>query len=277
MICSLPYVEQDSETSPGPYARLYDDLPRDPSQLREIVSRLIIHVSRTASYGVSPNTPMPRDTLPVADRLKLTQALSSGSLTKNRAADKRSFGTCRDYALLLCSMFRHQLIPARVRCGFATYFTTGHYEDHWICEYWSGNAMRWTRIDAQLDEVHRDHLSINFDCADLQGDAFVSAGQAWKLAGSGKVSPDAFGHGDSKGWWFLRINVHRDLLALTNQYVSRWDTWRLSTPRTKVLNSADFAFVDQLVEKSEAVDLGTGQFGLLKATASSCQIPPWHS
>jgi hypothetical protein len=123
VICSPFYAEQDAGTSPGQYADLYDDLPRDPSQLREIVSHLIIHVSQAASYDVPPDTPMSRDTLPVADRLKLTQVLSSGSLMKMRAADKRSFGTCRDYALLLCSMCRHQSIPARVRCGFATYFT----------------------------------------------------------------------------------------------------------------------------------------------------------
>src|SRR5262245_25048482 len=122
MICLPSYAEQDPATSPGPYVGLYDDLPRDPSQLREIVSRLIIHVSWVANYGVSPNTPMPRDTLPVADRLRLSQVLSSGSLLKDRATGERSFGTCRDYALVICSMLRHQSIPARVRCGFATYF-----------------------------------------------------------------------------------------------------------------------------------------------------------
>jgi hypothetical protein len=275
VICSPFYAEQDG-TSPGQYADLYDDLPRDPSQLREIVSHLIIHVSQAASYDVPPDTPMSRDTLPVADRLKLTQVLSSGSLMKMRAADKRSFGTCRDYALLLCSMCRHQSIPARVRCGFATYFTAGFYHDHWICEYWSEKA-RWTRVDAQLDEVHCDHLSRKFDCADLKHDAFVSAGQAWKLARNGRVSPDAFGHGDAKGWWFLRVNVHRDLFALTNQYMSRWDTWRLSTPMTRVLSPADLASVDRLVEMSETIDREADQFGVVKATASKCQIPPWQS
>jgi hypothetical protein len=276
VICSPSYAKQDPATSPGPYVGLYDDLPLDPSRFREIVSRLIIHVSWAASYGVPPNMPMPRGTLPVVDRLKLTQDLSSGSLLRERAANERSFGTCRDYALVLCSMLRHRSIPARVRCGFATYFPAGPYEDHWICEYWSGNAKRWTRLDAQLDDFHRDHLSISFDCADLTYDAFVSAGQAWKLARGGTVSAEAFGHGDSKGWWFLRINAYRDLLALTNQYMSRWDTWRLSTATTKILSPADMTAVDQLVEKSEAVDLKMDHFAVLEATASTCQIPPWE-
>jgi hypothetical protein len=277
VICSPHYTQQDAATSPGPYAALYDDLPRDPAQLRDIVSRLIVHVSRAASYGLPSGTPMSRDTLVVADRLKLTQALSCGSLLDHRAADKRSFGTCRDFALVLCSMLRHQSVPARIRCGFATYFTAGPYQDHWICEYWSASASRWIRLDAQLDAPQRDRLAITCDCGDLQDEAFVSAGQAWTLARSGRVSPEAFAHGDAGGWWFLRVNVHRDLFALTNQCMSRWDSWRLSTPATKALRPADMAAVDRLVAQSEAIDLATGQFGALKATAARCQVPPWQS
>src|SRR5207253_875968 len=133
-----------------------------------------------------------------------------------------------------------------------------------ICEYWSDKAKRWIQADAQLDDVHRDHLPINFDCTDLGDDAFIAAGQAWKLARSGKVSPDAFGHADARGFWFLRVNVHRDLLALTNQYMSRWDTWRLSTPASKVLSPAEMASADRLAEQSEAIDLNSGEFDRLK-------------
>jgi hypothetical protein len=45
VICSPSYAKQDPATSPGPYVGLYDDLPLDPSQLREIVSRLVIHTT----------------------------------------------------------------------------------------------------------------------------------------------------------------------------------------------------------------------------------------
>jgi hypothetical protein len=46
---------------------------------------------------------------------------------------------------------------------------------------------------------------------------------------------------------------------------------------TRVLNPADLASVDQLVEMSETIDRETSQFGVVKATASNCQIPPWQS
>ena len=272
-----PYVAQDSVTDPGRHAGLYDDLPLEPSRLREVVSRLMIHVSWATHYGIPPNTPMPRDTLSVADRLTLTLGLAAGSLLEKRGFDKRSFGTCRDYALMLCSMLRHQSIPARVRCGFATYFTVGPYEDHWICEYWARSSRRWVRSDAQLDDVHRKYLTIGYDPADLPDHAFVTAGQAWKMARSGGASPEAFGHSNAKGWWFLRVNIYRDLFALTNQYMSPWDAWRRSTPISKVLAPADFAALDQLAESTEAINFASSQFTTLKVIASSCQFPPWQS
>jgi hypothetical protein len=271
------YVSQDSVTDPGRHAGLYDDLPREPSRLREVVSRLMIHVSWATLYGISSNTPMPRDTLSVADRLTLTWALATRSLLEKRGSDQRSFGTCRDYSLVLCSMLRHQLVPARVRCGFATYFTDGPYEDHWICEYWAASSERWVRVDAQLDDVHREHLTIGHDPADLPDHAFVTGGQAWRMARSGSTPSDAFGHSNAKGWWFLRVNVYRDFFALTNQYMSPWDTWRSSTPGSKVLGPADFATVDHLAESTEAIDSANSQFSTLKGIASSCQVPPWQS
>jgi len=56
-------------------------------------------------------------------------------------------------------------LPARARCGFGTYFWRGRFEDHWICEYWTG--ARWARVDAQLDEVQRRVLGIDFAMGNL--------------------------------------------------------------------------------------------------------------
>src|SRR5262245_32399027 len=271
------YADQYSLTDPGAFAGLYNDLPASPAALRDVVSRLITHVTWATQYGISQGTPLARDTLPVADRLKLSQKLMVGSLVAERSADKRSFGTCRDHALVLCSMLRHRSIPARVRCGFATYFTSGPYQDHWLWEYWSAGTKRWIRTHAQLVQSHRDQLAIEFDCADLPDDAFLLSGQAWRLARSGIVAPAAFGHGDAKGLWFLRVNVFRDLLALTNQCISAWDTWRNSTVLSKVLNRAACTAVDELVEVIEAFEDRSNKIAELKAIASKSQVPPWHS
>ena len=242
----MAYAKQDALTDPGSLAGLYDDLPKNPSALRDIVSQLIVHVSWAARYGFSPDQVMPRDTQSVVDRLNAIQTAFSGSLSAQRPPGKRTFGTCRDYSLMLCSMLRQRSIPARVRCGFATYLSQAPYKDHWVCEYWSQDHTRWIRTDAQLDQLQRDQLRIAFDCADLPDGVFLTGGPAWTLARSGTAAAGDFGHGEARGLWFLRVNLHRDLLALANQPMSAWDTWRDATAHSRMPGDADIASGDHL-------------------------------
>ncbi len=193
------HVAHDTMTDPGVLGNLYDGLPTDVSSLRDIVSRLIVHVSWADKYAIPAAMLRTRETQSVSDRLRLIKAAFDGPLDAPRPAHSRTFGTCRDYSLLLCSMLRHRAIPARVRCGFATYFDSAPYQDHWICEYWSATAHRWLRVDAELDELHREELGITFDPADLPDKAYLTAGEAWKLAWSGGAILDDFGHCDARG------------------------------------------------------------------------------
>ncbi|QCI64129.1 transglutaminase-like domain-containing protein [Phreatobacter stygius] len=270
------YAKQDHVTDPGGLAALYDDLPAEPGALRDIVSGLIIHVSWAAQYGISPDTAMPRETQSVADRLQLIQKNCPGPLAAERPAERRTFGTCRDYSLLLCSMLRQRSVPARVRCGFATYFSAGPYQDHWIVEYWIGLEQRWVRADAQLDQLHRDRLDITFDCADMPTGTFLDGVRAWTLVRAGAAAPDQFGHGDSNGLWFLRVNLQRDLLALTNQPMSAWDSWRNATSPSKGLSDKGLASADQLARAVEAAEGAADGIAGLRELAAMGQTPPWQ-
>ena len=93
------YAKQDAFTDPGAFTGLYDDLPKTPAELRDIVSGLILHVAWAARYGIASDVPMSRDTRPAHERLRLGQALAPGSLRANPPPEQRSFGTCRDDAL----------------------------------------------------------------------------------------------------------------------------------------------------------------------------------
>ena len=270
------YARQDSVTDPGVFSSLYEDLPAELSALRDVVSQLIAHVSWAARYGISPDVPLPRETQSVSDRLKLIQTAFAGSLAAERPPERRTFGTCRDYSLMLCSMLRQRSIAARVRCGFATYFSAGPYEDHWICEYWSQEHERWIRADAQLDRLQQDQLDIKFNCADLPGEAFLTGGHAWIQAREGAAIADDFGHGDAKGLWFLRVNVHRDLLAMANQYMSDWDTWRNATALNKVVSDTETDFGDRLARAIVAAERSANGIAKLRETAPDVQVPPWR-
>lgn len=271
------YARQDALTDPGPLRALYDDLPAEPAGLRELVSTLITHVSLASQYGVPTDTPMPRETQAVADRLRATQFAYAGSLRAPRPADKRTFGTCRDYALLLCSMLRQRAIPARVRCGFASYFKPGPYEDHWICEYWLLDDARWARADAQLDELHSKQLNIAFDCADLPGDVFLTAGEAWRRVRSGAAAPDDFGHDTARGLWFLRVNLHRDALAMINRQMSAWDTWRSAPAQSKMLGETELRTCDALADALLAAQRDIESLPALERLVQASAMPPWST
>ena len=203
-----------------------------------IVQGLLIHGDWLELYGLT-DADFPhasRTTLPIAQRLDAVLNVDAALLTTPRTPAQRSVGTCRDDALMLCALLRTNAVPARVRCGFATYFKPGRYEDHWVCEYWSADRGRWALADAQLDAAHRRLLGIRFDTNDLPAGAFVNSADAWALFESGKVVDSSFGHGEATGAWFLRVNLERDVRALQKQETSAWDSWREARPSERSLD-----------------------------------------
>jgi transglutaminase-like putative cysteine protease len=96
-------------------------------------------------------------------RLSRTLELDPRPLTEARPLENKVVGYCRDFAVLLVSILRHQGIPARARCGFAAYFSPGHFEDHWVAEYWHADQQRWVLVDPQLDTLQCEVLKIPFN------------------------------------------------------------------------------------------------------------------
>lgn len=266
------FIAHDRMTEPGALGSLYEHLPRDISSLRDIVSGLIVHVSCADMYGIPAGMPRPRETQPVSARLQLIQESFAGPLEVPRPPHQRTFGTCRDYSLLLCSILRHRAVPARIRCGSATYFDAAPYQDHWICEYWAAAEQRWRRIDAQIDEMQQSDLGIAFDLTDLPNEAYLTAAQAWRLVRSGSADPDKFGHGDARGLWFMNVSLHRDLLAVANRQMSVWDTWRSATAQDRCLDDTDMAFGDRIAVLIEMIE--RSEDGLDEPTAL-IRSPPW--
>jgi hypothetical protein len=77
-----------------------------------------------------------------AEILAAVLARDGRTLDQRRPPGRRVIGNCRNYALLACAILRHHRIPARLRVGFADYFTPDFWEDHWVCEYYDGGAWR---------------------------------------------------------------------------------------------------------------------------------------
>ena len=100
--------------------------------------------------------------------------------------------------------------------------------------------------DAQIDDVLKQKLRIAFDPRDTPRRAFMTAGQAWAACRDGSCDPDRFGHGQTTGLWFVKVNVVRDHFAINNRETSVWDGWRGAPSSKRVVSDFDLALLDNL-------------------------------
>ncbi len=262
------HASHSALTDPGPYAALIRGLPPDLAALCRILHGLLIHEAWIERQGLSlaAFAGQSRATLPVEQRLAQLFAIDPRPLTVARPDMSRVLAMCRDFSLMLCSVLRHQGVPARVRCGFATYFAGNSYDDHWVCEYWAVDAQRWVLVDAQLDALHRNVLKFDFEPTDVPRTAYVTGVEAWKLCRTGMIDAARLGHGATTGLFFARVNLARDLLALAGIETSVWDDWRLAGEPHRGLDDAALALCDALAQRGEA--------GALEV-APLLSAPPW--
>lgn len=222
------YTTQSKYSDPDNQEHLLKNLPDSVEDLVDIVYGLVTQRDDVKKlYGIE--VPKDRlnepDTRYVSDILKRIIELDNSPLIKVREPDQRFFGSCRDFALLLCSFLRHQNIPARVRCGFGTYFRENWHSDHWVCEYWNKEEERWVLVDAELGHKEKEFYKINLSPRDLSRDEFLVSGRAWRLCREGKADLNTFGVKSIgvKGVWFIRGSLVRDLAALNKIELLPWD------------------------------------------------------
>jgi hypothetical protein len=241
------WIPHSLMTHPGGHSKAIAALPIEVGALIKIIQGVLVHSDWLKEYDLDETSlnSTSRTTLPVAARLDDVLKRDPRSLNVQRSADKRSVGTCRDYALMLCSFLRCKGVSARVRCGFAAYFSDG-WEDHWVCEYWDSGAGAWRLCDPQIDHMLRQRSQISFDPANVPREFFMSAGQAWLECRQAKADPALFGHGNVTGLWFVKINVLRDHYVLNGRKTSSWDRWRDAPPPKRVIIHGELELLDAL-------------------------------
>ena len=232
---------------------MLDELPRDVAALARIVQGLLLHEHWAPAYGVALSDER-RSGSQIRAVEPMLERLLGQPLTIARPVGERLVGVCRHFSLLLVAMLRAQGVPARARCGFGSYFNTGSFEDHWVCEYWSPAPGRWVRVDAQIDEVQRARLPIDFDLLDVPSDRFLIAGDAWARCRAGEADPARFGIFDMRGLWFIAGNLVRDVAALNNMEMLPWDVWGAMAGPDESLGEERLALFDQLAAQTRAPD-----------------------
>lgn len=255
------YACPGSMTNPRRFTRLFNNLPAGVDALVKVVQGIMLHIFWAQRYGVTLSEERRAEVQfrSLVPQLARITELDGRPLTEARAPEMKLVGNCRDFSTMLCAMLRYQGVPARARCGFGTYFTPGRYEDHWVCEYWHADQGRWVLVDAQLDDLQRQVLSISFDPLDVPRDQFIVAGMGWQMCRAGQADPDHFGIFDWHGLDFVRGNVVRDFLSLNKVEILPWDFgFGILAEGT----DPDLALIDRLAVLTQA---GNAAFGELRA------------
>lgn len=248
---NLFYKEVSEFTDSSIHHPCLHNLPDDIGQLCEFVQNLLIHAYWLEKYDCQIDDSVKFSEMQARyskEILDIAVLKSQVSLNKTREPKDRVVSICRDFSLLLCSILRTKGIPSRTRCGFATYLTPDHFEDHWICEYWNENESRWIMVDAQLDDVHLKALNIDFNPLDVPTSRFIYAGEAWEMCRSGNASPENFGILNITGFPFIKGNLIRDLFSLNKVELLGWDTgWGiLQEYMSPIQNNDEMELLDQL-------------------------------
>lgn len=258
-------------SDPGRRAALFDGLPRGPEPLAGVVQGLLIHQHVASTYKVDLDDRRREQShiRSVEEMLTAIAARDPRPLPESRPLDERQVGVCRHFTLMHVAMLRRQGVPARARCGFASYFQTGKHIDHWVTEYWSDDRAAWVLVDAQLDAHQRALFRLDFDPLDVPRDRFLVAGDCWRLCRSGRADPGGFGILDLFGWWMIAGNVVRDIAALNNCEMLPWDCWE---PMPRPGELPDFALFDRLAGLSQAPDSHWND--LREAYRGELAVPP---
>ncbi|WP_428484073.1 transglutaminase domain-containing protein [Rhodopila sp.] len=246
------WTDHTPMSDPGSHTPALAGFPANIDVLHQVIQGVLVHSDWLAEYGLDEKLlhAGSRQTLPVARRLTDIFERDARHLHIPRSPDRRAIGTCRDFALLLCAMLRGKGVSARMRCGFASYFREG-WEDHWVCEYWDKSARAWRLSDPQLDPIQREKCRIEFDPTDVPRQSFVTADKAWLDCRAGRSNPSRFGHGQTTGLWFLKVNLIRDHYVINNQETSPWDTWRAAPSSMRAVGDHDAAMLDALAAMPE--------------------------
>jgi hypothetical protein len=218
-------------SDPGAHRARLSELSDDPATIADRLEEFVIHhdIARQLRVGVPEAAETDRGLRRASLLLAEAIARDPSPLTKHRSIENYLYVTCRDFALLAVSTLREHQVPARLRVGFASYFNSGLWLDHWVCEHRAGTA--WSLLDAQLGPRARAGLRIGFDIADVPESGWRSAASIWRSVRAGELDPSLCGLPSAgiAGEWWIAASVVRDAGALAGIEGLPWDAWGLAS------------------------------------------------
>ncbi len=255
------YTQQGAITEPCEHGRLFDELPKDVPSLVKVVQGLLVPFGWAKSYDLNLSAARRQELYlrSVPEMLGRIVELDPSPLPVPRAPEKRLIGLCRDFAVILVSILRHQRVPARLRIGFAGYFKSQipRYWDHRIAENWNQESGRWALVDPMIDDVLRKSGRIHIDSLDISRNSpFLVAGEVWLKCRGGQADAIEFGDSpDDLGMPPIRYALLQDFDALNKVETVGFDTWHelIDKPEPE-LTEDELALLDKVAIVTTNVD-----------------------
>lgn len=214
-------------TAPEAHAPMLRTLPREPEALADAIEGVVVHIAVARAFGqvVPPEAEWDRLLRRTARLLQEALRRDGRALTERRDLPNMLVGNCHEFALLAVSALRENGTPARLRVGYSNYFAPGFWEDHWVCQHWTGS--RWATLDAQLGSGTRSRLNISFDTADIPRGAWRSAASTWRAIRAGEIDAAKCGvsFAGVSGEWFVASAVLHDGAAMAGIETLPGDAW----------------------------------------------------
>jgi formylglycine-generating enzyme required for sulfatase activity len=242
------YRQYSSFTDPGEYSYLYKNLPDSLPELCSLIKSQFIHVYE--------ELPKYHDQIPkerwneshtmyptVQSILKSLLSYDSRGLVKDRKVENRLVLACREYSMLLASILKYRGIPARVRCGFATYLNPGSYTSHIICEVWNKNEKRWMLVDPSKDMV------------DFGREQFEFGNDAWLKMQNNEIDLKLYSMMGQPGTVIITIALCHDLASiLGSEYLIYQHSPILASVFQNQLTKKEMEMLSMVSESMKLID-----------------------
>jgi hypothetical protein len=222
MTASGYYASHSAWSNPGRFA-----LPPWSDDMHALSRSIDAIIRHPVGRSSEPFTEVQRQDLLLRTAYELmAKAAERGILgTATHDEMRKVGGVCRDFALLAVSALRQANIPARLRVGFADYFTPDFHEDHWVCQWHDGT--NWHLLDVECAARPVETWEHDFSPIDVPRSRFLIASDAWAATTDGSLDAARFGVSaiDIAGQRFIAASLLRDQAAMLKIELKPWDVW----------------------------------------------------
>lgn len=221
------YQEHDIMTEIKTMKHMVTDIPKDIGTIVSYVQNILLHQHWSKAYGLELSEERKKEPFlrSFEEKLIFLNELGFTHVSEHRTNENKMISICRDFSVAAAALCREAGMPARARCGFASYFEKDKYIDHWVLEYWNEEKKKWSMVDAQLDALQQKTLELPFDPLDISENYFITAPKAWLWCREGIFNPDLFGIFKWWGYDYLRCNLILDANSLLKVPMQPWDWW----------------------------------------------------